>query len=170
MEQLLELSLSQLVQKTVAAFPDTELRQHATDTVSVSDIQLLPANGALLAKGVVRGSGGKHYDCAMQFDKVQYNPADGANQVTFVSGEQEYKIVPINRQTSRVKVRCTCLDFRFRFAHYDHSVDALYGDQPSLYAKVPGSNRATANPTKSPGVCKHLIDFADSLEDSGLFG
>lgn len=169
MDHLIEMSLSQLLQKTITAFPDTQRRQHATDTVSVTDIQLIPAAGSLLAKGTVRGAGGQPYQCAVQFDDVVYDPENTSAVATFVSGEKEYKIAQLNKNTADVKVRCTCLDFRFRFAHYNHSVQALYGKQPELYAKVPNSNREKANPTQSPGMCKHIIDFVDSLENSGLF-
>lgn len=170
MESLLELSFPQLTQQAIAAFPDTQRRQHATDTVAVTDIQLLPADGALIAKGTVRGSSGRPYQCVIELQGVQYNPDDQQNQVTFVSGEQEYKIVPINYQSTDCKVSCTCLDFRIRFAHYNDGAKALHGPKPDLYARVPGSNRPEANPKHSPGVCKHLMDFADSLQDSGLFG
>lgn len=168
METLLELSLEDLIQRTVSAFPDTERRQHATYSVSVTDTKLLPADGTLVAKATVRGSGGNTYECTIQFEDVDYHP-EGTNAASFVSGDQEYQITPINRNSTDVKVTCKCLDFRYRFAHYNHTADALYGQAPDLYARVPGSNRGAANPTHTPGVCKHLIDLADTLEQSGLF-
>lgn len=168
METLLELSLDELVQRTISAFPDTERRQNATYSVSVTDTKLLPADGTLIAKATVRGSGGQMYECVIQFENVKYNPTE-EDAATFVSGDKEYKIVPIRRSETDVKVCCKCLDFRYRFAHYNQSADALYGQSPELYAKVPGSNRGPANPTHTPGVCKHLMDLADTLEQSGLF-
>lgn len=168
MQNLLETSFNDLVQRAVAAFPDTTRRQHIVDTVSVSNIELLPAEGALIAKATVRGTNGKNYQCVIQFDDVVYDPEEGTASASFTSGGKEYKIEPIRQNGTDVHVGCTCLDFRWRFAYYNKGVDALYGPTPPLYAKVPGSNKPDANPTKSPGVCKHLIDFADELANSGL--
>lgn len=167
MDILLELTLDQLVRNTETAFPATNARQHNVDQVAVKQIELMPAEGKLLAKGTVRGSQGKDYQVAIQFEDVEYNPeTDG---VTFVSNGNEYTITPIQKSSTDVKVACNCLDFRWRFAQYNDAKQALFGPKPSLYAKVPNSNRGAANPTNSPGVCKHLLDFTDSLNDSGLF-
>lgn len=167
MDLLLELSLDQLSRSAEQAFPGTTARQHNVDQVAVKHIELLPAEGHLLAKGIVRGSQGKEYQVAIQFEDVEYNPADGG--VTFVSNGKEYSINPLQKQTTTVKVACTCLDFRWRFAQYNDAKQSLFGPKPSLYAKVPNSKRGAANPTHSPGVCKHLLDFADGLNQSGLF-
>lgn len=167
MDLLLELSLDQLTRSAEQAFPGTLARQHNVDQVAVKHIELLPAEGKLLAKGVVRGSQGKEYQVAIQFEDVEYNPEEGG--VTFVSNGNEYAMSPLQKSSTDVKVACTCLDFRFRFAQYNDAKQALFGPKPSLYAKVPGSPRGAANPTHSPGVCKHLMDFASGLDESGLF-
>ena len=167
MNLLLELSLGNLLQSTQTAFPGTDARQNNVDSVAVKQIDLLPADGTLIAKGVVRGSKGKEYPVVVEFDDVTYNPEDKG--VTFVSNGQEYSIEPLSKTTTNCKVACGCLDFKFRFAQYNNAKQALYGDKPDLYAKAVGSNRGPANPTQSPGMCKHLIDFVDSLEQSGLF-
>ncbi len=168
MQNLLETAFNDLVQRAIAAFPDTARRQHIVDTVSVSNIELLPAENALIAKAKVRGTNGKTYQCVIQFSDVEYNPEEGSDVASFTSGGKEYKITPIQQNDANVHVGCNCLDFRWRFAYYNKGVDALYGPVPPWYAKVPGSNRPDANPTKSPGVCKHLMDFADELANSGL--
>lgn len=167
MEPLLELSLDQLSRSAEQAFPGTTARQHNVDQVAVKHIELLPAEGHLLAKGIVRGSQGKEYQVAIQFEGVEYNPEDGG--VTFVANGKEYSINPLDKTTTNVKVACTCLDFRWRFAQHNDAKQTLFGPKPSLYAKVPNSKRGYANPTSSPGVCKHLLDFSDSLDSSGLF-
>lgn len=167
MDLLLELSLDQLSRSAENAFPGTTARQHNVDQVAVKHIELLPAEGKLLAKGVVRGSQGKEYQVAIQFEDVEYNPEDGG--VTFVANGNEYAMSPLPKATTDVKVTCTCLDFRWRFAQYNDAKQALFGPKPALYAKVPNSKRGPANPTHSPGVCKHLLDFVDGLDESGLF-
>lgn len=167
MDLLLELSFDQLSRSAETAFPGTTARQHNVDQVAVKHIELLPAEGKLLAKGVVRGSQGKEYQVAIQFEDVEYNPEEGG--VTFVSNGKEYSITPLKQPNTNVKVACTCLDFRWRFAQYNDANQALFGPKPALYAKVPNSKRGAANPTHSPGVCKHLMDFASGLDESGLF-
>lgn len=168
MSLLLETSFQQLLNRTVSAFPDTTRRQHAVDSVSLQSVTLVPAEGALIAKGVVRGSGGKLYAPVIEFDQVVYDPDEGQAAVTFSVDGTQYTISPITKQSVDVKVTCTCMDFKFRFAQYNNTDGSLHGDVPPLYAKQSGSNRGPANPTKSPGVCKHIIELADSIEQSGL--
>lgn len=165
---LLEASLNQLIQQTDAGF-DTDRRLNATDTVSIVDISLVPQKGALVAKAKVRGSENKVYDSYIQFLKVAYNPPETDNRVTFVSNEQTYAITPIDVGNSNVKVRCTCLDFRFRFAMVNSADGSLYGRRPPIYRPVPGSNRPSANPAKQPGICKHIKTLMDELQSGGLF-
>ncbi len=167
-EQLLETSLNQLINKTEQGFPDTDRRLNATDTTSVSHIEIVPQNGKLLIKGQVRGSENKIYDTIIQFQKVVYNPPESQDRVTFVSNEQTYAIAPIDVNNAMVKVRCTCLDFRFRFAMINSSDGSLYGPRPPLYRPRPGSKRGAANPSKVPGICKHLKTFMDELSAGGL--
>lgn len=166
---LLETSVEQLLSQTERAFPETSKRQHATDTTAVVNIEMIPQKGKLLVKGQVRGSQNKIYDIIIQFLKVKYNPPEDRDRVTFVSNEQTYAIEPIATQQVDCKVRCTCLDFRFRFALDNHSDGSLYGSKPPAYHPKPGSNRGAANPTHTAGVCKHIITFVESLREANLF-
>lgn len=166
---LFETSLNQLIAQTERGFPATTKRQNATDTVSVSDIQLIPQKDKLLIKGQVRGSGNKIYDTTIQFLKVKYNPPEGTDKVTFIANEQSYDIATININQTDCKVRCTCLDFRFRFALYNFSDGSLYGSKPPAYQGKSDSPRGPANATKTPGVCKHIITFVNELHNANLF-
>lgn len=166
---LLEASLEQLVNQAERAFPDTSRRQHATDTTSVVNIEMIPQKNNLLVKGQVRGSQNKIYDIIVQFQQVKYNPPEGEDKVTFVSNEQTYAIAPIALAQNNCKVRCNCLDFRFRFAINNFSDGSLYGSKPRAYQPKPGSKRGPANPTRSPGVCKHIMTFVDELHQANLF-
>lgn len=165
---LLETSLNQLIQKTDSGF-DSDRRLNATDTVSVVDVSLLPQKGKLMAKAKIRGSENKAYDTYIQFQGIVYNPPESQDRVTFVSNEQTYAISPIDVGNNNVKVRCTCLDFRFRFAMINSADGSLYGPRPPIYRPVPGSNRGSANPSKVPGICKHIKTLMDELSSGGLF-
>lgn len=63
-----------------------------------------------------------------------------------------------------VRVRCSCMDFRFRFAWEDKAVQALYGGRPARYTRKPGSTRPEVNPKHIPGMCKHIYQAAKSIE------
>lgn len=165
---LLETSLNQLIQKTDSGF-DSDRRLNATDTTSVVDVTLLPQKGTLMAKAKVRGSQNKVYDTYIQFQGITYNPPSTQDRVTFVSNEQTYAIVPIDVGNNNVKVRCTCLDFRFRFAMINSADGSLYGPRPPIYRPVPGSEHGAANPAKVPGICKHIKTLMDELQTGGLF-
>lgn len=165
---LLETTLNQLISSTDSGF-DTDRRLSATDTTSVVNIDLVPARGKLTAKGAVRGSENKVYQVLIQFQTVKYNPPANADRVTFVAAEQTYAISPIDVGNSNVKVRCQCLDFRFRFAMINSADGSLFGNRPPIYRPVPGSGRGAANPSKTPGICKHIKSLMDELESGGLF-
>ena len=80
-------------------------------------------------------------------------------------GKYSY-ISPISTAASRVKVRCDCHDFRWRFAYYDFSNGALYGATPPAY--TPTSNRGPVNPRHLPGVCKHILAAFNSMRSDGF--
>lgn len=165
---LLETTLNQLISQTDSGF-DSDRRLNATDTTSVVDINLVPARGKLTAKGAVRGSENKVYQVLIQFQTVKYNPPANRDRVTFVAAEQTYAISPIDVGNSNVKVRCQCLDFRFRFAMINSADGSLFGNRPPIYRPVPNSGRGAANPSKTPGICKHIKSLMDELESGGLF-
>lgn len=166
---LLETSIEQLVKQSERAFPNTTKRQHATDTTAVVSIEMIPQKDKLLIKGQVRGSQNKIYDVIVQFQQIKYNPPGDQDKVSFVANEQTYTIAPIAIQQNNCKVRCTCLDFRFRFAVHNFSDNSLYGAKPAAYHAKSRSNRGPANPTHTPGVCKHIMTFVDELHDANLF-
>lgn len=166
---LLETSLSQLTARAERAFPDTKKRQHATDPISLIDLTLIPQRGSLLAKADVRGDSGKIYNTLIQFMKVRYNPPEGSPNVVFKAADEEYTITPISEHATDCKVRCTCLDFRFRFALNNFADQSLYGRKPKEYQPKRGSNRGPVNPTRAPGVCKHIIAVIDELRAAHLF-
>lgn len=165
---LLETTLNQLISQTDSGF-DTDRRLSATDTTSVVNIDLVPQRGKLTAKADVRGSQNKMYQVLIQFQTVKYNPPANTDRVTFVAAEQTYAISPIDIGNSNVKVRCQCLDFRFRFAMINSADGSLFGNRPPIYRPVPNSVRGAANPSKTPGICKHIKCLMDELESGGLF-
>lgn len=159
-----EVSYTDLEQNTKRFVPPSEKRQHATGPVQISKMQFVPYTGSntLLVKADVN-SNGHHYTSMMMFEgDVEFHEQDQPNNVTFRAADnQQYSITPISLQDHNVKVRCDCLDFRWRFSIWNAEKEGLYGDPPGLYMKK--TDRPSVNPRRVPGLCKHLLKMAQEL-------
>jgi len=154
---------------------DSRKRQFSTQPLIVTEIKITPYKGtkSLLVRGIVNSDSGKQYQTIIMFTRIKYvddiddvNDID-ADTVDFTANNgEEYKIERINLNTNDVKVRCECLDFRWRFADYNAANKDLYGRKPPPYVKK--TNRGPVNPNKVPGVCKHLIKTFEVLMESDL--
>ena len=66
------------------------------------------------------------------------------------------------------KVYCGCQAYYFYFGWYNYINNCHLGKKPVPYKPViPPSNRPPTNPNQLPGVCKHLIAFANQLTNGG---
>lgn len=90
------------------------------------------------------------------------------NVVTFkaTTGE-DVSIQPINLNDNIVRVRCDCLDFYFRFAPWNFSNDDIYGPKPKPYVRKT-NHYPPANPTRSPGICKHVMKLSQAVQEAGI--
>ena len=166
-----------LEQRTVAGFPNTTKRQYAVQPVQIVRMEFVPfvPTGNLRCDAVARSNnpeqrtpGGKTYNPQVLFNDVEYQEEDSNENVTIkVVGGNELFVVPIDLSQNTCKVRCDCLDFYHRFAEYNFSDDSLYGSKPPAYQRKT-TTRPDANPTKTPGICKHVMKTILSLRDSGL--
>lgn len=110
----------------------------------------------------------QRYRTKIMLDDVEFLDEPDRNAVTIIgSDSRKYylKRIPLNRID--VKVSCSCLDFYYRFAKWNHNDDALIGDPPPPYIKK--TNRPPVNPAKVSGVCKHLIKLTNQLIAQRLF-
>ncbi len=167
-DQLDETSYQELENKTIAFIPPTRKRQYAVDPVQIVQMKLVPyrTSGALQVHGVAN-SAGKKYDTIMLFSEVMYEDGDQSDNVTFkASDNEDYHITPIQLNASNVKVRCSCLDFRWRFSLWNSKDGSLYGDPPPPYQKT--TNRPPVNPQRVPALCKHLMKTMIALKQAGL--
>jgi len=169
-KQLEEATYADLETNTMRFVPPSKKRQHATDPIQIQQIQLIPAppSGTLEAQAIALSNGNK-YQPIIFFNNVAYEREDTPQNITFTGADaQEYHVQPISLRTNNCKVRCTCLDFRWRFSVQNQEKDALYGPGPGIYQKVPGSTRPPNNPQGVPGLCKHLLKLAIELRNSGI--
>ena len=189
-EQIDEATVDKLRREIERGFPRTRRRQHIVHEVKILKHTLTPYVGSrnLLVEAVANSlrSGGNTYNPEILFDSVRYEQADSPNNVSFVATDgNTYHIVPLTFSNDNARVRCTCLDFFYRFAYYNSKSGDLYGQPPPpyhpkryagktklgrLWSRIRGKtlppNRIgpPANPMGVIGFCKHLIKLTEELE------
>ena len=165
---LFEATLRELYQSTVDAFPNTTKRQYATDTISISRLEITPFLGmkTLMIKGLAQNEG-KEYNPFIVFKQVSYQPKRGRNiiEIADMKGEKHF-LERLSTENNDVLVRCNCQDFYWRFTHTDHEERCLMGrDRKKYEAKY---NPGSANPLNKEGMCKHLLKLMKILSESKI--
>lgn len=171
LKSLEEATITKLQQDTVRGFPGTQARQNSLDIIRVvqKSYVTFTLQGFLLVKSLVDNQGRK-YNPEIMFENVEYEDEDTPTNITILSTDNEYHhFQPIVLAQNNARVRCTCLDFFYRFAHNNYKVDSLYGELPPKYQRVLGpygerSKRPPVNPLKVPGLCKHLYALVTDLQ------
>jgi len=169
MEPIYESTCSDLYDSAVEAFPHTTRRQHATHTIEIAGLNIVPFLGVktLFLKASAFNEG-RHYRPMILVKNIEYYQQllPGIIEITASDGSQYYLEQP-SLTESDVLVRCNCADFFWRFNYFDHLDRSLYGRKRGSYeAKL---NPGSANPSELPGMCKHLMKMAHTLAESGLF-
>lgn len=170
LQQLNEVStVSGLEQNISTAFPTTTKRQHATGEVAIQNIQYIPYIGTkMLHIKASTTSNGHQYKQSIQFNDVVFENADTEENATFTAADGvETHVQPLVLSHLNVKVRCDCLDFYHRFANYNSQDKSLVGKAPPVYVRKT-TTRPPVNPTRVPGLCKHLLKIVDELNRIGL--
>lgn len=172
-QQLNEITGAELQQRTNTFVPTTKnKRQYATGPLSIKTMQLIPLQGqrddGQLKVEVQVQSQEKTYDAVILFSDVIYEEQDQSTNISFTStNNKEYHILPIQLTKHNVQVRCNCLDFYFRFAYWNASKKGFYGNPFKPYRRKT-QNYPSANPRKTPGVCKHLLKTIQELKSLGI--
>ncbi len=170
LQQLDEVSSVPALQTNIErGFPETKKRQHATNEVTINNVSYIPYIGMkMLHVKSMSTSNGHQYQQALQFNGVAFEPEDTDNNATFQASDgEDYHVQPLQLNGHYVKVRCSCLDFRFRFADYNSQDKSLVGRPPPLYQRKT-TTRPPANPARVPGMCKHLLKLVQMLQQYGL--
>ena len=149
------LSIDQLIKSTEAGFPNTH---RSTSTgMSVRNFScVMNTNASTLdIKSDVKGSTDV-YTCSMRFSGVEFGdkPFDHSVEISDPSSSDSVFIEPIDPKEHHVRLKCNCKDFTWRFSRQNQKQDALDGDV--LTGLTSKGLRPPANPTNSPGMCKHL--------------
>lgn len=167
---LLELTYNQLLSQTKRGqtIKDSP-REQNSNKVQVQQINLIPSlqEKTLTAKAMTRGKD-KTYETVIVFSGVQFFNEGGHGRQEFQAADgTSYFIEPIRPYKSNVKVRCTCLDFYFRFSVWDQRDDALTGEPPEPY-KRKTDTYPPVNPQKVSGLCKHIIKLTTQLRQERI--
>lgn len=169
LDQLNEVSnVTQLQQNIEVGFPATKKRQHATGEVTVQGVEYIAYRGMkMLHIRSTTTSNGNAYRQSMQFMRVEFFDSDGPDVVTFKGTDGiSYHIKPIALSVHNTKVKCNCMDFHHRFAHYNSQDKSLVGRPPPPYQRK--TNRPPVNPDRVPGMCKHLLKLVQTLQQYGI--
>lgn len=158
-EKLIETTLQQLIQNTEQAFPDSE-RQDDAESQRATRMLLVPYQQGFMVKCTIHNANDQtNYDTNIYFEDISISDDPNEHDVQFMAPDgNEYSVVSSEVENADVKVRCTCLDFYWRFAMWNHNDGSLLGQKPKPYVKK--TDREPNNPSQTPGVCKHLIATA----------
>jgi hypothetical protein len=168
-QQLLEDSTPRELERNIElAFPNTDRRQHATNEVKIISMKYHQLPDNTLKVVTQCRSNGHTYIPVVQFTDVTFEPAAAASnvKVTLEAGREAY-VTPIMMGTNNVRVRCGCLDFYHRFAHYNLGDNSLYGGPFPPYQRKT-TTRPPANPSRLPGMCRHLLRVFETLQQARM--
>ena len=122
----------------------------------------------LSIKAKARTTQGSVYDMVVRFDSnVAFVEEDNVPNVSFIAVDgKDYFIKAPFAHKSKIKVKCSCLDFYYRFSVWNDQKDAHVDPPPVPYVKK--TDRPPVNPRRQAGVCKHLIKFINTLKAEGI--
>ena len=168
--KLWESSLVDLYQSAVDAFPQTTLRQHATQPIKITNLRWIPYKGmkTLFIRGLAQNEE-REYSPIVLFKRVRYRDELDEGVVAIIASNGEiYNFDKLSLENTDVLVRCNCPDFKWRFNFYDHLDKSLYGRKRGPYTRLT-EHRPPANPKKMPGMCKHVLKTVEVLKEAGIF-
>jgi hypothetical protein len=165
-----ESSFSDLYANIHVGFPRTGLRQHATQTIKITELRWLPYLGVktLYVRALAQNEG-REYSPIVLFKKVNYNVNEGDKNVATINASNggKYSFEKLSLKNTDILLRCECKDFRYRFGWYNNLDKSLYASAPPKYeSKGVGP---PANPMELSGMCKHCIKLIKVLGTSGIF-
>lgn len=133
-----------------------------------------PRAGLITFRFRVKSTSGinEGYNCWIQFYNVQFSDHPlSSTSIKIIDKDTKEplyfeRISLVNKKNQNyVRVRCSCMDFRHRFAWEDRAVQALYGAPPAKYTPKAGAKkRPPVNPKHIPGICHHIFQCAKSIE------
>lgn len=138
-EKLMEMTYNQLLRQTkTGETVRNSPRESNSNKVQIQEVVLNASLGdkTLTAKGRTRTTN-KNYETIIVFSGVTFfNEGGHGRQEIQVSDGSSYFIDPIRPYKSNVKVRCTCLDFYFRWSVWDQRDELFERNNMILNSKT----------------------------------
>lgn len=151
-------------------------RKDPRDLEGAERIRIIPYRGAksvVFRCKVMSSTRRKKYNVVIQFLDVEFAPANTkqvpvGSEWTFVEYEgAKYYFKKPSFFKNPVRIRCSCPDFKQRFAWPDRAAKCLAGGPPAQYRRKtppPPKGRPYVNPDNVPGMCYHIYRVAKDLE------
>lgn len=165
---LLELNYNDLENRTTTYMGKE--RSDKSDKVQITNMSFIPmqANGQLKIGANTTSNNGHDYWSTIIFSNIVYLNEDEPQSYTFKAIDNKDYIIEKVPRTVQCKVSCSCLDFYYRFAVWDHRYQALDGLPPPPYIRKT-TTRPDVNPFKTPGLCKHIMAVVNKLDQEHFF-
>lgn len=164
-----ETTFTQLYNATITAFPNTKYRHNVVDTIKVKNVKFVPYQGlnTLFIKSLAENTEkNTEYKTMVLIKNINYKNQKNAIKIYDEYGKS-YNLERPKISINDVLVRCGCKDFHWRFNYYNSLDKSLYGNKRQEYAS---KGTFEANPSKSPGVCKHLMKLFEQLIKKKIIG
>ena len=163
----IESSLSELYHSTIKAFPHCPKRQNATNEIVITKLEWTPFVGmkTLRVKGLAQNKiNGHEYSPEIVFKQINYhNNRNIAGLIEIIDNiGGKYLLEKIHEND--ILVKCGCDDYFWRFRHQNFEDHSHQGRDRIPYVAL--YNPGTAD--VAPGLCKHILKLAITLNRSGL--
>ena len=164
----IESSLSELYHSTVIAFPHCPKRENATNEIVITKLEWTPFVGmrTLRIKGLAQNKrNGHEYSPEIVFKNCQFHQnRDILGLIEIIDNiGGRYLLEKIHENVS-ILVKCECKDYFWRFRHQNFEDHSHQGRDRTPYVAL--HNPGTAD--IAPGLCKHILKLAITLNRSGL--
>lgn len=111
-------------------------------------------------------SGKTSWDVFFFFSELEITvESQGKSFMKVTYKNEDHWIEKPSMKKTPLRVRCSCPDFRYRFAPWNEKEGAIYGGKAAKYTKK--TNRPVQNPQHTPGMCKHLVNALLWLQTNG---
>lgn len=154
--------------KTTANFAGWRQNPNLTGNAALSKVITSQGTKVLTFGFTIKGSkADQHYNTWLSYLQVKMHPADSSESGHFLihTKHGSFAVEQFDWIKQPVKVRCSCRDFYFRFAAWNHQKGALFGRIPPKYVRKT-TTRPEVNPKHIPGICKHIQLAAKVLINS----
>lgn len=164
-----ETTFTQLYNATVTAFPNTKYRHNVVDTIKVRNVKFVPYQGlnTLFIRSLTENlEKNTEYKTMVLIKNINFKSTKNSIKI-FDEYGNPYRLEKPKVTKNDVLVRCNCKDFMWRFNYYNSLDKSLYGTKrKEHYSK----GTFEVNPSKSPGLCKHLMKFFEHLIKKKIIG